>query len=397
MQANKKIGNYVLGEDGVLTNPPAGDPLPHGEIYNSNEIAYLNPDMESAAKVEEDINNLYMSDSATTDEIKKMRYSYNALSLAQKARVHNEYLLAEMEINAEIVYDYDSIYSSPDVETSSDNGSKKGTNYVFEISQSAPVLTVVVRYPTDEEGKPRSTNVTLTSPDGTINDLTSDMTQMRTSAMNIFLTWTDTYVQLDVSHAEYGKWSINTDNVCSFIPKEYAGSKIDIEAIPEDDVEDKTEEKAEPVEESEEEGIDIGLIMGIVMIVIIIAIMIYTMKKPADKTLFGSKKKKNTAPVQKEQNTAMSDEEEYLQMKAQLTAEFDNYIEKRQNTQADTAPATNTAPPPQSFTPLYVTENDPFMTGGQEEDEVTDSIEEYDAAFTTSQNQDDDWIDDAFD
>lgn len=391
MQHDTNIGIYVLGADGVLMNPPAeGEPLPHGEIYNSNEIAYLNPDGESAAKVEEDIYTLYSSESRSVDDIKKARYSYNALSMAQKARVHNESLLAEMEIDAGITYNYEDIYSLSEQEASSDNGSKKGTNYVFEITSNNPVLTIVVRYPVDEEGAPRPTVVTLTSPDGTVNELTNDTTQLRTSSMNIFLTWTDTFVQLDVSHAEYGKWSINTDNVCSFIPKEYAGSKTEIEAIPEDDIK-TTEEAATPEEHETGSQLDVGLIVGIILVILVIIFMIYIAKHPFNKTINSGKKQRAEEVKKQEKDQMISDEEEYRQMKAQLAAEYDNYYAGYSSSETDKPAEENTEP----TTDQHDTDEDPFMTGGQDEVEVTNSIEEYDASFTEAQN--DDWIDDAFD
>lgn len=386
MQHDTNIGIYILGADGVLLNPPEnGDPLPHGENYNSNEVAYLNSDGESAAKVEEDIYNLYSEESKSSEDIKKTRYSYNALSMAQKARVHNESLLAEMENDAGIVYNYEDIYSLSEQESVTDTGSKKGTNYVFEITERSPVLTIVVRYPVDEEGSPRPTVVTLTSPDGTTNELSEDTTQLRTSSMNIFLTWTDTFVQLDVSHAEYGKWSINTDNVCSFIPKEYAGSKTEIEAIPEDDIEKTTEEAVMP-EEEQQSSVDVGLIIGLTLSAAIIIFMIYIAKHPIKHTVTGHKKKNQAENIKKQEKDKLSDEEEYMQMKAQLTAEYDNY-----NKMIGKVPETDESEVESAQEP---DDDDPFMTGGQDDDEVTNSIEEYDASFTVTQS--DDWIDDQF-
>ena len=155
--------------------------------------------------------------------------------------------------------------------------------------------------------------------------------------------------------------------------------------VTEDDIEKTTEEAVMP-EEEPQSSVDVGLIIGLTLSVAVIIFMIYIAKHPMKHTITGNKKKNLTENIKKQEKDKMSDEEEYIQMKAQLTAEYDNY-----NKMIGKVPETDESEVESAQEP---DDDDPFMTGGQDDDEVTNSIEEYDASFTDTQS--DDWIDDQF-
>ena len=99
----------------------------HGEIVNTSSGKYLIQGTKQITKVYEAINGI--NEKTKKEDIMKVRYMYNALTMAQKARVSNESVLYEWEKKNNITYDYSSIPSGDDSYVSAD--SKKGWQITY--------------------------------------------------------------------------------------------------------------------------------------------------------------------------------------------------------------------------------------------------------------------------
>ena len=377
-----KIGIYELDEEGKLINGDGSAPLPHGEIFNSSATGMPIRNAADFAGTEDDITELYKkhedSSIQTKDEIIKVRYRYNALPMSEKARVHNEYMLADLENIYGVTYDYSSLFS--DTEASTDSSYTKGTDYSFSLDDYTSALTVIVRFP--ETGNP---SVSLSSPDGSMTVLEKDTAQIRNQSMNLYLTWTDSYLQIDIAHGEYGVWNIKTDSICSFATKEYAGSKSEIHAIPEDVVASKTD--AEEIKGSGEEN-DKKIKSTIALISLFLLIILYIISRMMVNRHFSDQKKKprkkterkagaSSAPLPAEKDDSY---DEYLTMKAELQAEYEGFDDPSEQEEEEENDAPISSPEP----------DDDFDAV-----EVTGSVEQFDDSYL-AENMEEDWMSDYY-
>ena len=342
------IGMYKLDNDGKLINATDSAPLPHGEIYNSSASGSVVRNSENFKDTENAISELYKKhengEITSKDEIIKVRYRYNTLTMAEKARVHNEYKLADIENIYGVTYDYSKIYDSAD-SYSTDISYTKGSDFTFSLDEYSSALTVLVRFPEGGE-----TEVSLITPGGSTAVLEKDTSQIRNPSMNLYLTWTDSYLQIDIAHGEYGTWSIKTDDTCSFTTKEYAGSRSEIHAIPEDVVASRTDSVKQDEETADMENTKTRstvalisfflLIIGYVGFRIMLAKRMSGAKKKVGKRKESMSSEKKVQPKKGTENSY----DEYLMMKAMLQEEYagfedsekvDNGIEERTEEEID--------------------------------------------------------------
>lgn len=390
MKTDTSIGIYVIGPDGKLINDDGSTPLPHGEIYNSSASGNVIKNTNNITEIENTINDLYNgyinSEVQSKDEIIKVRYQYNALTLSEKARVHNEYMLAELENHYGITYDYSEIYSGAD---SYSDDSMKGNDFTFDLSEYESALTVVVRFPDHGDGSEDNTQISLITPTGDSTILEKNTSQIRNQSMNLYLTWTKTYLQIDIAHGDYGTWNIKTDNICSFATKEYAGSKNEIHAIPEEAVASKTDsDKKDTVTEKKDYTKLKSVLSIVLLIVLLIGYIVLRVflnkrqfnkgKKPAGKVKQTVNNKNKALPAE----TAKAEDnsyDEYLAMKAELQAEYDNF-DKSDNASSQEerfeTPVTDTSQEEMQNTDAV---------------EVTGSVEQFDESYLEEKDEDD-WI-----
>ena len=333
MQANTKVGSYVLDAEGKLVNGSDSEdfvPEPHGQIYNSTTAILLKDGNTDAENVVTTINDLYDSykggNTIEDKKIREARYSYNSLTSAEKVRVNNEQKLAEMEIAYGITYDYDAIYATRTDAIEADGSVKNGTTYTFNIDDKNQNTTIVIRYTTDAnmDGVGDVPVISLISPNDETIEITNIAPQIRNEQINTSLTWTDNFTQLDIANAENGTWTVVTDIICTFEQKEYAGNRTDINPIPsEQETHSKGDAEDEPEIESEKTTINIGPIIALIVVIgafVGFMIVIKKMNFGEDKE---KKQKKNTpsAPIE-------TKEEEYARLKAELSAMDQEYMEE---------------------------------------------------------------------
>ena len=389
MKTDTNIGIYQLDSDGKLVNDDGSTPLPHGEIYNSSASGSLIKNTNNISEIEQAINDLYNgyinSEVQSKDEIIRIRYQYNALTLSEKSRVHNEYMLAELENHYGITYDYSEIYSGAD---SYSDDSLRGNDFTFELSEYESALTVVIRFPDRGDGNEDKTQISLITPSGSNTVLEKDTSQIRNQSMNLYLTWTDTYLQIDIAHGDYGTWNIKTDDICSFATKDYAGSKNEIHAIPEEVVASKTDsDKKEAVVEKKDYTKLKSILSIILLIVLLIGYII--LRIMLNKRQFNKSKKttgKTRQPVKRNEilpSTKKSSEDdnydEYLAMKAELQAEYDDFDKDELTFNNEEHPE----PPIVDPIPEDVPADDIV--------EVTGSVEQFDESYLEEKDEDD-WI-----
>ena len=367
---NTHIGPYEVDANGVLQNPGTDEdfkPLPHGSIYNSSGSVAVKDGNENVIKLVNDINTLYESFKTNVElnpeDIRKLRYLYNSLTMAEKANIPNETYLAEMELANKVVYDYSKIYATATDAVSKDGKSKVGTNYTFEITDKKSAITVVVRYTTDTnmDGIGDKPVVSLISPDGVTTPITEESPQLRNTSINAALTWTDNFVQFDIVNAENGNWTINTDINCTFTSKEYAGNMKNLNPIPADE---KPATQTDPDEDTtkEKKKTPIGSILLIVFAVGGFAgLMIFMKKKPVE-----TKGKKEDIRINQ---TSEDDMESLRQELEKMNEEFrDDYPDE---------PAGTT-----------VQSKQPYNTDTFSQEEIKESLEDYGVGYDVEDTYD---------
>lgn len=207
-------------------------------IYNSTTSIYIIQGTDEIDSIIEKINSLKTSQSPQVLEIQQTRYRYNALTMAQKARVTNENLLYELEQTAHITYDYNQIYANYGTNTDDLSDSmSKGTSYTFELKKDTSI-SISIKYTMDNnmDGIMDTPVINLKTPDNNILQLSTENTELHDANMNIKLTWADGFSQMDIASGQEGKWTILTSEPVVFMQMDYAGSKQDIAEIPEVDI-----------------------------------------------------------------------------------------------------------------------------------------------------------------
>lgn len=207
-------------------------------IYNSTTSIYIIQGTDEIDSIIEKINSLKTSQSPQVLEIQQTRYRYNALTMAQKARVTNENLLYELEQTAHITYDYNQIYANYGTNTDDLSDSmSKGTSYTFELKKDTSI-SISIKYTMDNnmDGIMDTPVISLKTPDNNILQLSTENTELHDANMNIKLTWADGFSQMDIASGQEGKWTILTSEPVVFMQMDYAGSKQDIVEIPEVDI-----------------------------------------------------------------------------------------------------------------------------------------------------------------
>lgn len=381
MQANKNIGLHHLDGDGKLVDEEYSDdytPEPHGEIVNASGYILLTNGNDNITKVSDSISNLYDryidGKDISENDIRQVRYSYNSLTYAEKVQVTNESKLAEIENAYFIYYDYDELYATQTDAAVVDDDTKKGTTYTFQISDNADKTTIITRFTTDTDmdGVGDIPEISLLAPTGETYDIDEQDTEIRVPDINVSLTWTDNFLQMDVSNAENGNWTITTSLVCTFQQREYSGAQRDYNPIPDSELASKND-----AEENEEETVTkqsplkallplfLVTILGIVMFAVIKKINFGGTKEDDDnQNNYGHGQANTTAPT-----PALSKEEEFEKLKQELQAieqEMD-YSDDYFESSLTREPSVNAEPVPK-----------------YSEEEINESVEEYDSFYYDS-------------
>ena len=255
--ATDEQGNPVT-EDTTATEEPTEEPateLPedaHGEIYNAAKDIYLIQGTTSVDRVIQAIDKL--DEKSHEDTIRKTRLMFNSLTMAQKARVTNEHHLFEIETKLGITYDYNSIYTEDNPYVIAD-GSVKDTAYVYSLSETHPSTSVSLQFTVDADmdGAKETPAISIKRPDGTQVSIAKDTAEIRDAYSNIMMTWQDKFMQMDIASGEYGSWTIITDLPVIFTEKEYAGSKQELPAIPEDNISTEATTASQKQQKEEED------------------------------------------------------------------------------------------------------------------------------------------------
>ncbi len=265
-------------------DPPQDDQVQGTEdtnIYNPTSEIYLIQGDESIKNIIQEINSL--TEDADENVIRDVRLKYNAFSMAQKARVTNQDKLYQIEKARNITYDYASIYAKQDFSPTVSSGAVKGTSITYKLDDSTPSLSVSIQFITDDnvDGKRDIPRITIKKPDGSSVVIGTNTAELRDNAMNIKMTWTESFMQMDIASGEYGTWMILTDHTAIFTILEYAGSKQEIEAIPEP-------EKTETIKEEKkntETIVRLGILVAVTAALIIIIKWDKKKRVPAKKNI----------------------------------------------------------------------------------------------------------------
>lgn len=284
-------------------------------IYNATSTIYIIQGTAAIDEVIQKINTLANTPAQQVgiDEIKETRYLYNALTMAQKARVPNEQALFDLETSHGIVYDYATIYAKygENDDVSSGDSVMKGTLYTIS-SIGTNSLSLSLKYTVDNnlDGILDVPEITIKKPNADIITVSKENTELHDSDMNIKITWTDTFMQMDIASLSSGKWTVQTNEPVIFSQMEYAGSKQDIAEIP--DVENKhTDTDADKSNTDSSSNILLFVKLGFVVVVIVLLICL-------PKILSKTSKNKKNSDEQDKPNMAKKKEETLEELKAEF-------------------------------------------------------------------------------
>ena len=379
MQANKYIGLHHLDSDGKLVDEEYSDdytPEPHGEIVNASSYILLTNGNDNITKVNESISSLYDrykdGKDISENDIRQVRYSYNSLTYAEKVQVTNESKLAEVENAHFISYDYDELYATQTDAATVDEGTKKSTTYTFQISESEDKTTIITRFTTDTDmdGVGDVPEISLLAPTGETYTIDEQDTEIRVPDINMSLTWTDNFLQMDVSNAENGNWTITTSLVCTFQQREYSGAQRDYNPIPDSELASKNDAE-EDEEENDKTTSPLKALLPL-FLVTIFGIVLFTVIK---KINFGGKKADEDQNDYRQSSniaapaSSLSKEEELEKLKQELQA-----IEQEMDYSDDYFESSITKEPAQNV------ESAPKYS----EEEINESVEEYDSFYYDS-------------
>ena len=200
----------------------------HGEIYNAENGVFLFNGNTRAEEVTQAIENLTAG--SGEQAIREIRYRYNALSMAEKARVPNEdtlyrlekaYGANEQQVTPLLPYDYEQIYGQEQTEKN------RAVSYQFTVSEQKQTLSVTVGYTEDKDrdGKKDVPHLWLKGPDGSMTELTQGQPDIRQSEFHVKTVWTEGMMQVDIVNAIYGTWVLQTDDPVVFTEHEYIGEQ----------------------------------------------------------------------------------------------------------------------------------------------------------------------------
>ncbi len=253
-------------EELIPAEPEVIPEVIHGETYNSSEETYPVQGDVWVKSVTDQIQNAYneyynrssAQESKLKDEeiaeIKQIRYLYNALPMAQKARVKNEEQLFAIEQKWGITYDYADVYRTEASEDILLDTQIKGIYYSFELNDSVQKTSISLRYLTDMnmDGTKEVPSITITKPDGSKIELSQKNAEIREAELHVLSTWQADFMQIDFANGVYGTWGITTDLPVIFTQIDYAGAEQPMEANT--STEAVTETKIDGEEETESEG-----------------------------------------------------------------------------------------------------------------------------------------------
>lgn len=272
-------------------------------IYNSTTSIYIIQGTDEIDSIIEKINSLKASQSPQVLEIQQTRYRYNALTMAQKARVTNENLLYELEQTAHITYDYNQIYANYGTNTDDLSDSmSKGTSYTFELKKDTSI-SISIKYTMDNnmDGIMDTPVISLKTPDNNILQLSTENTELHDANMNIKLTWADGFSQMDIASGQEGKWTILTSEPVVFMQMDYAGSKQDIAEIPEVDI---PETGTETDVHSQTTTSAMFNLIARIIIMIIVVVMLIILPKIIAKQKNGKKNNINQKQISPKEESA---------------------------------------------------------------------------------------------
>ena len=234
------------------------------------------------------------------------RDAYAALTMAQKtqvtdyARLHKAELALGLarETTAPVLENTD----TPDMETE-----KNGQRYSFRTNKYLNAVTLAVRYTTDldQDGRMDIPDVTIITTDGRTLTPTVEDILIEDPSGEIHLSWSSVMMQMDVTGAVPGVFTVKTSNPVTFILSEYEEEQM-VQFQGEEN-EEKSEEKTEDsVAAARNKGLLVmGLFIGGVAAVLI-ALNVLTKKIFGVETEKEKEKKKGNSHGPK----PMSDEEE---------------------------------------------------------------------------------------
>ena len=325
---------YSFDENGYWiedAKEPTTEEKKHGENYNASSEVYIIQGNAPVERVEKAI--AALNDKSEEKDIRNVRYMYNSLTMAQKARVKNESVLYEKEKEKEIAYDYSTLYQEDQDGYVISGNSVKGTSYTYDLDEKTPCLSISVQYTVDADmdGVKDVPVITLKKPDGTSIGIATDTAEIRDASMNIKMTWADKFMQFDIASGEYGKWMLMTDEPVVFTSMEYAGSMQEIVAIPETNDEHSTEGKYKEDKNDEEDKKSSGMnsILKIVILLVAGAVIFILLKPKKDQK---TKIQKNKAPEELENPIPPEEDIEKIraELKKQLNVEdYNDYPDNK--------------------------------------------------------------------
>lgn len=309
-------------------------------------VAETEKETEAPDKLETAIMLIGRIDPAAPDRkaVKEAREAVSALTFAQQMRVTNLQTLLDAEDILGMSQTGPFQTEGKNEETADTEAEKTGNKYSFMADQENGVrISLSVRFMTDKDndGITDVPDITLTDPRGNRVNLTQDMTAFHSTDTEMDITWSASFMQIDVKKASSGVWTVRTSNRCTFVRSTHSVPVAESPYKEEPEPETRranNPDKSEPAAEKQDEtvlGIQKGLFMDIVKIVgflaASIAILVFlwkflspsSSKKPKNGKNKADKKEKDADDFEDDEDDSpkpMSEEEELRRIRMDYEA-----------------------------------------------------------------------------
>lgn len=289
----------------------------------ADETAIEEAGEESAVDHVVSLISMLEGDGLTQENVQTAKEAYDALTMAEKLEVENYDLLeAAMEEFPE------SADTNGEVNQNKEDNKKQknGTSYSFRISSYQSQITLKLRYvvDTDGDGTMDAPDVSVTSPANVIYDVSEDENALSMDDCAMELIRTSEYMQINVSYAAEGIWTVGTSERVIFELSEYQGESQNAEFEP---LSAEGSADADSSEGSTKEKKGTSPAVLLIFLVAVIGIFVAIKKLP---TKNGSNGKGNKQGKADEENKVrpMTDEEEIAMIRAEFERSKELYKDK---------------------------------------------------------------------
>lgn len=310
-----------------------------GSVYAAQE------DISAVISAIDSLPNSQDINDSHANQVKTVWDAYQELTTAEKIYISNyeklqtEYNMlvqsgAIIDEELQTKQEQDKIDSQRENTAVSGQTENQVTDYTFQISKTTPSISIVLRYTLDANGDGRGDvpgRIILTSPKGVTTPVSNASSKLYDETMDVGLTWTSNFLQMDFASATDGKWTISTDIPVTFSAISYAGGQQEFKAEEEPEKVEKESSddgsgEPEEMEAEKSSGNVFKLVGGLALLVGMFGGLIFGFKKigsssdkPKKSTKTKEHKTKEEEVIPEQEPRNLTDEEIIEQMRKEYS------------------------------------------------------------------------------